>query len=234
MSANVYLFGAGVNAGTVPMVSETPGYLERMIGELTMIRSQLGDESMRLPAQVAQSLANSVIEFARVFHAEITNLDFSITQDEWAKRLLSQDVHKFHQLREFLAIFYTWSQRTRPTSPRILRWIEDLIDADTGRLPQHSTVLTWNYDWQLEAAVSEVTRGRKGLDPNPVYGGFFRKADVRIGDKGLDQSRSFKVFKLNGDAFFSYAFSPACQNKPLGTPHRIYLLVSFGMGSSKI
>lgn len=220
MSGNVYLFGAGISAGTVPMVSETPDYLERMIGELTITRSHLGDESMGLQVDVAQSLADSIIDFAQGFHADITNPDFPITQDEWAKRLLRQNEQKFHQLREFLSIFYTWSQRTRPTSPRILRWIEDLFDVDSRRLPPHSTVLTWNYDWQLEAAVNEVTTGRKALDPNPVFGGFFRKADVRIEDKGLEQLSSYKVFKLNGDAFWSHPIMSGSSEKTIGHASR--------------
>lgn len=216
MSYNVYLFGAGISADTVPMVSQTPAQVQLLIEELKDVRAQLGDEALGLKPETAAFHANTIIQFAQEFHAIISDKEFPITQDEWAKQLMITDSQKFLQLREFLSIFYTWSQRTRPTCPRIRKWVEDLINPDTKRLPSHSTILTWNYDWQLEAPVNEVTTGRHILDPNPIYGGFFRKSDMRIGEKGLKESIGFKVFKLNGDAFWSHPMMSGNSERTIG------------------
>jgi hypothetical protein len=216
MVNNVYLFGAGISAGTVPMVSETAKEVQAMIGELTSVLPYFAQEANDAGLDAVLTRANSIIDFGNEFLEATTNSKFQITQDEWAKGLLLFDEPKFHRLREFLSIFYTWVQRTRPTCPRILRWAEELIDIQTMRMPSHSAVLTWNYDWQLEAAMNWARSDRNELNPNPIAAGFYRKSDIRIQEKRLDLQEGFRVFKLNGDAFWIHPALAGHSEKTIG------------------
>ncbi len=202
MLKTVYLWGAGVSEGTVPMVSQTLGALQKMEEEMIEVRDDLGDSKLGLQEVPAQRVIDGWLELAGELSALLSSKEHKETQDEWAKRLHAQDQGKFHRFCELLSVFYPWVQRGKQESPRISKWVSNMVDGESNLLPQHSAILSWNYDWQLELTLSRLQDRNARLTPNPNAARILRKWDLDVPGKDLNNSFKMNVFKLNGDAFW--------------------------------
>jgi hypothetical protein len=217
MVNNVYLFGAGVSQGTVPLVSETCDALKAMLVEMRWVRTVLVGKENNVYHTSLINRFDRIFEFVVELDSVLSNANYPLTPDEWAKRLYHSESPKFHELRKVLSLFYTWHQRTAPICPRLEHWAHELIDGDAGQFPAHSLVLSWNYDWQLEAVCGKALDAKSGLDPNPPRCQFLRKWDKSITQKQLCDNPTFKVFKLNGDAFWLHPAMAGFSEKIIGT-----------------
>ena len=217
MEKVVYLLGAGASYGvrdSKPESFKVQGILSAFkesyecpkIIEGLPIVSELSDRMLyiisRLEEEVNKIDFNSI---GRALCQEIIN-DIKWAQkeslrhatiDTFAKKLWITDRTKkdYNRLKRAISVFFTLEQYWGKTDKRYDSFFASLIKDITVLLPENISILSWNYDCQMELALAEYLRSN---NLNHIQGvlKMFHKNIV------YDQvpTKGFNVIKLNGTA----------------------------------
>lgn len=131
--------------------------------------------------------------------------------DTFAKKLYLQKNKKdLLRLKKALVIFLSYEQKINPIDSRYDSFLASILGRDVYDFPQNISIISWNYDFQLELAYNEY------VDANDIYElGELLKVTDKISDQRdefpADKINGFQLLKLNGtvnfkgsDDFFKY------------------------------
>lgn len=205
MSEVVYLIGAGASYGQRGKGQYSgefmPGYIERGLPIVNQLEPAL--EWYCRSIQKIGSYGNLVddSEYPNLYR-ELKWLKEKCktypTIDTYAKKLtVTGESQELNRLKNALASFFTLIQSHDKRDLRYDGFVASVIQND-GQLPNSISILSWNYDYQLEFVLQDFYRGK--IDILHIW------QNLGITCKGvtsfIDNSR-FNYVKLNGTAMFS-------------------------------
>ena len=114
------------------------------------------------------------------------------TIDTYARKLyLTKDMRIFNILKDVLCAFFVWAQLDRKPDSRYDTFFANILEMETLSLPKNISIISWNYDSQLEMAYKSY-RASTSL---PII-----EKNI-VGDWPLLPD-SGRIFKVNGSATF--------------------------------
>lgn len=203
MSKTIYYLGAGASYGKrdeqgaiiegVPVVAEIPM-------EFAAFRKYIADTE--IPTGYIQfqgkyqMTPEDVIREKQAMLADIDDLQNGIqehaTIDTYARKLyLTRRFNDFKKLKDVLCSFFVWTQLEHKVDGRYDTFLANVLEENTLLLPQDISIISWNYDSQIEKAYKAYGYNQ-GLI---VY-------EKNIQGEWPPILKSGRVFKINGSATF--------------------------------
>lgn len=212
MSKIIYLLGAGASYGKrspivhrstdgsistgkysivegIPVVNEINQEIERLISSLKEIDPNY------------QTEGNFIGNFIKDLVWVKREAERHMTIDTLAKQLYLQDNHsEFDRLKRVLSAFFIMMQLVYPADKRYDAFLANVLTYPGKRIPDDITILTWNYDSQIEIAYREYNP-----TDNPTEE-FWKNVRSQL---GISESHDWntqngKIYKLNGSAMLEY------------------------------
>lgn len=204
MSKTIYYLGAGASFGKrnnfgeilegMPVVAEIPS-------QINDFREYIDEAVVPPEGTIFQGLykARSVdIENAKKLMLEdIDGLKDKIrehaTIDTYARKLfLIGDRHSFAKLKDVLCAFFIWEQVENKADSRYDTFLANVLKSGTLSLPKEISIISWNYDSQIEIAYQSYRRNSS----LPVFEKNIQNIWPSLPDTG-------RIFKINGSATFA-------------------------------
>lgn len=224
MEKIVYLLGAGASRGTrdtkdlslkydlltkegtiqygftcsnilsgLPVVNEIPGRLSLLLSCLALSKKKLQD--MRVEDKYLNSLIEDImwLRYNTERHASV---------DTFAKKLyLINNQDDYFRLKRALVVYLTYEQYNKPDG-RYDSFFASILGKDKDDLPHNISILSWNYDCQVEMAYEEYLRS-DDIATTAYYLHEFDKTTERMDDSPYHKQDGFKIIKLNGTALIN-------------------------------
>lgn len=217
MEKVVYLLGAGASYGvrdSKPESFKVQGILSAFkesyecpkIIEGLPIVSELSDRMLYVVSRLEEEMTNINYnsEGRDLYQKVIEGIKWAqkeslrhATIDTFAKKLWVTDRTKenYNKLKQAISVFFTLEQHRNKVDKRYDSFFASIIKDAPVLLPENISILSWNYDCQLELAFAEYLQSN---DLNHIQGvlKMFHKNIV------YDQvpTKGFNVIKLNGTA----------------------------------
>lgn len=205
MSKTIYYIGAGASYGIrdkdtgaiiegIPVVAEIPAEFDafrRFIAEAVIPEGFIEFWGMYRTGH------NDVVNAQRYMLSDIDGLIQGIkehaTIDTYARKLfLTMQRQSFEKLKGVLCAFFLWEQLEHKPDGRYDTFFANVLEAGTLDLPKDISVISWNYDSQMETAF-EAYRKRPELT---VFEKNIQGDWPILPNKGC-------LFKVNGSATFA-------------------------------
>lgn len=204
MSKTIYYIGAGASYGKrdrtkgiiegIPIVAEIPI-------QIAMFRDYIAKAEIPVsgytPFQGKYQRANSDIERSRQellsdIDGMMTGIKEHATIDTFARKLfLTGQKRQFNRLKDVLCAFFVWAQLIYKPDGRYDAFFANVLQEGTLALPEELSIISWNYDSQLETAYKVYNRT-----------GYLPVFEKNIRGTWPDLPLSGRVFKINGSATF--------------------------------
>lgn len=182
-----YLLGAGASANIIPTVKKFPNALDEFS---TFVRQAMNDSFNEDEIEIRDSFLLDLFELV----AE-ANKHASI--DTYAKKLfLTDQQDKLKKLKALLDTFLTAFQMANELDMRYDAFLATLLNSNNAelKLPANINILSWNYDFQFERALSNFLLSK---DISSIEDKFKfipnQKSD-------FDLKSEFSLIKLNGSS----------------------------------
>ncbi|MDG1573283.1 hypothetical protein OZ410_13220 [Robiginitalea sp. M366] len=186
MSQITYLFGAGASFHALPIVSQIP---ERLRNCIIQIKGYKFDNKVHNQDHFYGN--NKLPPIDEILNTLVSDLEWLEREsshhqsvDTLAKKLeVKGDYNGLNRLKLALSVIFTYEQIRNPIDKRYDSFLASLLDRN-GNLPPKLTLLTWNYDMQLELAFREYLNhdslhtSRNGLNIRSRYTASNRKAGL--------------------------------------------------------
>lgn len=219
MEKIVYLLGAGASRGTrdskdlsldyelltkdgnvkdgftcsnilsgLPVVNEIPGRLSLMLRCLALSKKKLQD--MHVEDEYLNSLIEDImwLRYNTERHASI---------DTFAKKLyLIDNKDDYFRLKRALVVYLTYEQYNKPDG-RYDSFFASILGKNKDDLPQNISILSWNYDCQIEIAYGEYLRS-DNIVSTAYYLNEVSKYAGLLDEDPYSKKDGFKIIKLNG------------------------------------
>lgn len=203
MSKTIYYLGAGASYGKrdefggiqegIPVVSEIPSRFNAFRASISSV--SIPDRLMYLwnwfsaePAEVEQFQKRLIEDIDSL----IVGIQEHATIDTYARKLyLTQNKRGFEKLKDVLCAFFLWEQIEHKPDNRYDTFLANVLEMPKLNLPHDISILSWNYDSQIEHAYRSYGTGN-GLI---VYEKNTKGKWPGITDNG-------RIIKLNGRASF--------------------------------
>jgi hypothetical protein len=191
-----YLLGAGASKETLPIVNEIPRALSLFLDEINQDLFKLPKDKRYDDLGIPLTKREIQDDFVISMNWLIKNTASHSSVDTFAKKLYVTRDSDLMKLKICLSIFFIYTQLKLGVDKRYDSFIASLINAGSIKemLPSNLNVLSWNYDFQFEKAISFYRRTNSLLDCQ--YALNVSPADITK-NKG-----SFSLFKLNGTTGF--------------------------------
>lgn len=191
-----YYLGAGASANCVPIVDQFRDDFKLLKNCYVEGQSELFSET-RNRLDLFKALAGN---YESVIEPHPTIDIFAKKLYLKSQRLQSQELS---ELKKWLLIFYNIIQYARPVDERYVKLFASLIETYKQSLPSNINIITWNYDFQLELAITDFNRPQiPFLDNIHDYLHLFPSKiwlrDYCIEDDNIKDN--FTVTRLNGSA----------------------------------
>lgn len=219
MEKIVYLLGAGASRGTrdtkdlsfkyelltkegnmqyggtcsnilsgLPVVNEIPGRLSLMLRSLALSKKKLQD------SRVEDKDLNSLIEDIMWLK---DNTEKHASVDTFAKKLyLIDNQNDYFRLKRALVVYLTYEQYNKPDG-RYDSFFASILGKDKDDLPHNISILSWNYDCQIEIAYGEYLRS-DNIVSTAYYLNEVSKYAGLLDEDPYSKKDGFKIIKLNG------------------------------------
>lgn len=180
---------ADIQSG-LPVVNEIPGRLSFLI-------SRLADEKKELEKQ--RNINNDLEELINDIEWIRDNSERHASIDTFAKKLyLTKNEEDYFRLKKALIVYLTFEQYNKPDG-RYDSFFASILGKDKDDLPQNITLLSWNYDCQVEMAYEEYLRS-DDIASTAYYLNEYNKIAELFDESPYDKIDGFKIIKLNGTA----------------------------------
>ncbi len=203
MSKTIYYLGAGASYGRrnktgnivegIPIVAEIPEMFEEFKDSIKT--TLIPDGAIRLQG-IYQTDNHSVSRAKEMMLSDIDSIIMGIrahsTIDTYAKKLfLIKNYLQLEKLKDVLCSFLIWCQAKYPLDGRYDSFFANVLEADILMLPKNISVISWNYDSQLEFSFRAYSANKM----LPVFD--------KNSDKGFQSLPNCgRIFKVNGSASF--------------------------------
>ena len=205
MSKTIYYLGAGASYGLrdnntkaiiegIPVVAEIPFEFDAFRNYIANAEIPKGYISIWGMYQTSQADAERSKEYMlRDIDNLIQGIKEHATIDTYARKLfLTRRLRDFEQLKAVLCAFFIWEQLEHKPDGRYDTFFANVLKEQTLDLPESISIISWNYDSQLEIAY-EAYKIKTSL---PIYEKNIDTEWPKFKNKGL-------VFKVNGSATFA-------------------------------
>ena len=204
MSKISYLLGAGASADVLPVVKNMPERIQEFIARISNSTWAMStDEKFEgfdddKKVGTIEEVRQEFIESLKWLYAESKN---HASIDTFAKKLYIRREHEnFLKLKAVLTGFFYMEQMYHTADKRYDTFIAALFDSK-GQLPGNVRILSWNYDFQFELAMSLYLT-------YPFMSACREKLNMFPSNECEDKE-CFTVFKLNG--------TTAVENRHIGS-----------------
>lgn len=176
----------------LPIVNELPGrmkYIESIIRE--KISNNPDDDRLKL-ADIIEWVEKETRRHATI--------------DTLAKKLyITGQVQKYNELKRAISAYFMLEQLTGHVDRRYDSFFASILGEEATSLPNNISILSWNYDCQLELAYKEYLR-------IPSLSKLQEILSVRnkLFNTQSSYDNKFAVIKLNGSALLYDKFSKEC------------------------
>ena len=203
MSKTIYYLGAGASFGKrdtnggilegIPVVSEIPSRFDVFSDFISKAKVPQGrinfwdlfransydvEQSKQRMLEDIDSLITGVLEHATI--------------DTYARKLyLTQNHRDFEKLKDVLCTFFLWEQVEHRPDNRYDTFLANVLEMPNLNLPHDISIMSWNYDSQIEHAYRSYGNGRGII----VY-------EKNTEGKWPELTDFGRVVKLNGRASF--------------------------------
>ncbi|RZL60269.1 MAG: hypothetical protein EOO93_14750 [Pedobacter sp.] len=185
MAEVAYLLGAGASAECLPVVNKMAQDIEDLSIEINkLLNYEYGGSTDKNREFVDEKLVQLT---------DICRNHYSI--DTYAKKLYLTDSIGFKNLKIDLCFYFTARQILTNPDKRYDNMFASIIQSE-GRLPKKLKILSWNYDFQLEASFQNFSRS-KTLDECRSNLNMVSPKEYEELEYYYDR---FSVVKLNGSA----------------------------------
>jgi hypothetical protein len=192
MSKVVYLLGAGASCHCLPLIAGMLPRLQLFAGYIrsNSTKSPVAFEDLKR-FNIIDTVGEAEKEFLDHLLDLIRDLEGIDTIDTLAKQLFHTNPSRLPRLKAILSAFFIYEQTINRLDQRYPSFFAKII---TGQLdlPKNVSILTWNYDYQLEKAYSIYCSGSDFSDVRNKLGVYPNKANSDRYDGG------FAVVKMNG------------------------------------
>lgn len=205
MSKAIYYLGAGASYGArdnegrilegLPIVSEIPSQFDlfREFIENTVIPDDVTYTFWSYITARGKDLQREKQFLLDAINSLQDKIKEHATIDTYARKLyLVRDSVTFNKLKTILCVFFIWEQLIHKTDNRYDTFLANILEAKTLALPNDISIISWNYDSQIEIAYRSY-RKDPGLS-------IFEK-NIK-GDWPILPSCG-RIFKVNGSATFA-------------------------------
>jgi hypothetical protein len=213
MEAFTYLLGAGASYFSVPITKSIPGTMRQYLNHVDHLikGSRLSSVSPSEVSHFESELSTLKKTIGDVLsEVEKHNGDFDLAAKICFDKGDSDTLLKIKLVGTMYLQFMQHPQCTYKVDvekkvesvdldSRYYRFVEEITDSK-GRILPNITVLSWNYDWQLEQAWCSLYAESGSLSDFESARQALKIYHVGAGELG---DSDFQVFKLNGTAVFS-------------------------------
>ncbi len=204
MSKTVYYIGAGASYGKrnssgdilegIPIVAEIPLQFDSFREYIANAVIQNGKITFN---HFITSSSEDVTREKEILLRDIESLQVGIrehaTIDTYARKLyLTGNKLEFEKLKDVLCLFFIWEQLMNKPDKRYDTFFANVLQSQTLSLPSELSIISWNYDSQLEIAY-KAYNSRKDL---PIF-------EKNIDGEWPDIINGGRIFKVNGSATFA-------------------------------
>lgn len=204
MSKTIYYIGAGASYGRreketgkilegIPVVAEIPS-------EMDAFRDFIANAEIPDDETVFQNLYRTsplYIESDKLgmlddIDSLIEGVKKHVTIDTFARKLyLTGEINRFEKLKRVLCAFFIWEQLDKNPDNRYDTFLANVLEEKTLFLPSEISIISWNYDSQIETAYQSYQNKRR----LPVFEKNYQNGWPPLPDCG-------RIFKVNGTATF--------------------------------
>ena len=210
MSKVAYLLGAGASYGTrgkMPLSSQPPISSDTQFTENYLLRGLpiLQEFSLAIAQLQAELIDKTFIaerkDFSSNALSSLLHISYNYpTIDTYAKLLYAtRQIQKYYEFKRQLSLFFLIWQHIHKQDLRYDSFVSSLIDAKTGEMPS-ATILSWNYDLQLEMAYASYLTTKGTLTQIWDKLNVYSKTNNTLSEYNND--KPFACIKLNGSAIF--------------------------------
>ncbi len=204
MSKTIYYLGAGASFGKrdsnggilegIPIVSEIPARFDAFRLFISNVNIPLGEINLW---NLFRTNTSSLNQYKRQLLEDIDRLITGIkdhaTIDTYARKLyLTQNKRDFERLKDVLCAFFLWEQIEHKPDNRYDTFLANVLEMPALNLPHDISILSWNYDSQIEHAYRAYGDGH-GLI---VY-------EKNTEGEWPELIKNGRIIKLNGRASFA-------------------------------
>lgn len=204
MSKTIYYLGAGASYGSrdnkgrilegLPVVSEIPTQFDefRKFIENTEIQDNVTYTLWGHLAAIGKDLKSEKQYLLEAIVSLQAKIKEHATIDTFARKLyLIGDEQTFIKLKTVLCVFFLWEQLIHKPDNRYDTFLANVLEAKTLALPKEISIISWNYDSQIEIA----------------YCSYRRNPGLSIFEKNIEGDwpnlpSCGRIFKVNGSATF--------------------------------
>lgn len=205
MSRTIYYIGAGASRGKrdeagkilegVPVVSEIP---DEFAAFREFINNAIIPSGYTTFHELYKVSADDVQNCKLMMLSDIDRLQQGIlehaTIDTYARKLyLTRRLGDFNTLKDILCSFFIWTQLEHKVDGRYDTFLANVLEESTLALPADISIISWNYDSQVESAYKAYQNGNNpGL---PIF-------EKSMQGEWPSVPKGGRVFKINGTASF--------------------------------
>ncbi|MDB5256801.1 MAG: hypothetical protein JWM14_1496 [Chitinophagaceae bacterium] len=187
-----YLLGAGASAKSLPTVAGLPDAIHAMKATVNN-KSKVFVYDKSITGQEAAYLAQVIDELEYLYTISGTEQ----TIDSYAKTLYLRggSNKELNRLKIILSIYFTLEQAYSPVDVRYRSFFQKILtrENDQLKLPANVNILSWNYDYQMELALSNIASYEQAKDLDDFINVYPRSGTSKL-------TPGFSLFKLNGSA----------------------------------
>lgn len=203
-----FLLGAGASANSLPVVNDIPNRISEIINLLDYpeldIDTLQEDYTSQNPKKIKKTIHDNLkwLYENSIVHSSI---------DTFAKKLwLRQEENEFKKLKCTLSFCFTLIQMQNSADKRYDTFFASILRKNVVDLPNEISIISWNYDNQIEMAYSEFINNKSYKEIQKL---------ININTPKLfneNNDGKFTLFKLNGSIGF---FNSGIKIKGLTTKH---------------
>ena len=203
MSRTIYYIGAGATYGVrdngiivegMPVVKEIPAHIDAFRDYIAKAKIPDGEIVFQgLYKTDSEQVESNRRDMLRDIDGLINGIKEHATIDTYARKLfLTGRKRDFETLKAVLCAFFIWEQLEHKPDGRYDTFLANVLDEQTLDLPRDISIISWNYDSQVELA----------------YRAYRERPELPIFEKNIDgdwpeMPRTGMVFKVNGSATFA-------------------------------
>lgn len=205
MSKTIYYLGAGASYGKrdkdsgsilegIPVVAEVPMEFDAFRNYIANAEIPEGNVNFWNIYQTGHDDAERARQFMlNDIDSLLEGIKEHATIDTYARKLyLTRRKPDFNKLKRLLCAFFMWEQLEHKPDGRYDSFLANILELQTLELPKDISIISWNYDSQVEMAF-EAYRRNPGLH---IY-------EKNIKGKWPELVDSGRIFKVNGSATFA-------------------------------
>lgn len=203
MSKIIYYIGAGASYGVrvngniiegMPVVKEIPSEFDAFKYFIENAEIPEGDIVFHDMYRTGHDdVENEKRYMLHDINSLVQGIKDHATIDTYARKLyLTKRDRDLERLKSLLCAFFLWEQLENKCDGRYDTFLANVLDNETLNLPEEISIISWNYDSQIELAFSSYSQN--------VRLAVFEKNTV---GKWPSLAKTGRVFKVNGSATYA-------------------------------